>query len=162
MQETMAIASNDDDWRACGFVHEQPGGSGKLIRNSEDRRAQNFAMAIACSAKINQSGYAARAYGHIDEAQTPRAAKRVTNNDGDALPGLLPQGGGQTLSGTVGIFWQERDEIPSAHIRMIDASIRTNETVMRFDNEHAIGAHDTARFAQHDFDEPRITRKFFC
>ena len=43
---------------------------------------------------------------------------------------------------------------------MVDTGIRADETVMRFDDENAIGADDAARFAENDLDKPWIARKF--
>jgi len=43
---------------------------------------------------------------------------------------------------------------------MVHTCIRADETVMRFDDENAIGADDAAGFAKNHLDKPWIARKF--
>ena len=161
LDEAVLIAANDNYGRACGFVHEEPRSGGEFIGNGEDCGAEKFAMAVARAAEIDERWDTGRADGHVDQTQAPGAAKRVADDDGEALTGFLAQSVGKPAGGTVGIFWKERDEIAAADIRMVHACIGANETVMRFDDEDAIGAHDAPRFAKDYLDETWIVHEFF-
>ena len=75
--------------------------------------------------------------------------------------GELAKGGREAARGKIGIFGEKGDEIAAGNVRMVDAGIGADETVMGFDDEHAVRADYAARFADDDFDETRIAREFF-
>ena len=118
-------------------------------------------MAVPPAAEIDERGHARRADGYVDEAQTPRAAERIADDDSEAFAGLLAQAGGQAAGGTVGVFRQECDEIVATDVRMVHACIGADEAVMCFDNQDPIRADDAAGFAEDYFDKTRIIGKFF-
>ena len=88
----MAIAANDYHGSACRFIHEEACGGGEFIGDRQDCGAEKFAMAVARAAQIDERGHALRADGYVGEAQTPRAAERIADDDSETLAGLLAQG----------------------------------------------------------------------
>src|SRR5882672_11124271 len=48
----VAVSTNEHDGRACGFFHEEAGGSGEFIGNGEDRCGERLSVAIAGAAEI--------------------------------------------------------------------------------------------------------------
>ena len=67
MHEFVAIAANDNDWSACGFVHEESRGGGELIGDGKNCGAKKFAMAIARASQIDERWDTVCADGHVDE-----------------------------------------------------------------------------------------------
>ena len=155
------IAANDHHGSASGFAHEKTGGGGEFIGDGKDRGAEKLAMAVARAAKIDESGNAGCADGDVGEAEAPGAAEGVADDDGEALAGSSAKSGGEAAGGAIGIFGQERDEIAAGDVRMVDACIGADETVMSFNDEDALRANDAAGLAQNGFDETRIVRHFF-
>ena len=117
-------------------------------------------MAVARATKIDKRRDARCADGYVNQTQTPGAAERVANDDREAFTSLFADPCCQTAGGAVGIFREQGDAITAKDIRMVNACIGANETVMGFNDQDAVGANDAARLAEDDFDEARIVGEF--
>ena len=118
-------------------------------------------MAVAGAAEIDESGDARCADGDVGETQAPGATEGVADDDGKALVSMFAQGRGKAASGTIWIFGEECDGIAARDVRMVDASIGADKTMMRFNNQNTVRTDDTAGFAEDDFDKARIVRELF-
>lgn len=117
-------------------------------------------MAIARATKIDKRRDARCADGYVNQTQAPGTAERVADDDGQTFTSLFADRCGQAAGGAVGIFREQCDAITARDIRMVDARIGADETVIGFDDQDAVGANDTARLAEDDFDEARIVGEF--
>src|SRR5215471_20510700 len=114
---------------------------------------QVVSVGVLAATKINKGGNSADSDGHIHQTFAPCPAKRIRNND------TASKKTRQIASRAIGIFRKQRYSLLPTDIGLINASIRTNETVMRFRNQHfTTHTHDPPRFAKNELDEPRIFR----
>src|SRR5262249_59883285 len=83
-----------DDRNSFGFPHDQPGGGGELIGDSENGGLQGFARAVALAAEIAQHAKPGSAYGDIGESDAPGTAEGVADDNGDATTGVAGESAG--------------------------------------------------------------------
>ncbi len=117
-------------------------------------------MAVARATKIDKRRDARCADGYVNQTQAPGAAERVADDDGEAFAGLFAHRCGEAAGGAVGIFREQGDAITARDIRMVDACIGADETVMGFNDQDAVGANDAARLAKDYLDKARIVGEF--
>ena len=94
--------------------------------------------------------------GDVRQAKTPGAAKRVADDDGDALAGAFAKGGGQIFRGLVGIPGKQGYDVVVGNIRMVDSGIGADVAVTRFGNQHGIAANEAFRFVQDHFHKASV------
>jgi len=111
---------------------------------------------IAGAAKIEKGGDTGCAYGDVGQTETPRAAERVADDDGNALVGTPAESGGEAACGAIWMAWKKRDHIVAGNVGMIDASVGADESVVSLDDQNGVAADDAARFAQNDLDQTWI------
>src|SRR5215475_6974159 len=114
---------------------------------------QVVSVPVLAAPKINKGGNSADSNGHIHQTFAPWPAERIRNND------TASKKTREIASREVGIFRKQCDSLQPIDIGLIDARICTNETVVRFGNQHfTTHTYDPPRFAKNELDEPRIFR----
>src|SRR5215475_10320544 len=114
---------------------------------------QVVSVPVLAATKINNGGNSADSNGHIHQTFAPCPTKRIRNND------TASKKTREIAGRAVRILRKQRDSLMPTDIGLIDARIRTNETVMRFRNQHfTTHTDDPPRFAKNELDEPRVFR----
>src|SRR6267378_3613591 len=144
----IAISANEHDRRAFGLVHEKAGGGGELIGDSEDGCGEKFSLTIAGAAQVEEYGQSRGANGDVGEAQAPGAAKGIANNDGNVLAGLRAHCDSQFSCRAVRVARQQGHDVVARDIRMVDAGVGADETMVSFRDEHVVAADDAPRLIQ--------------
>src|SRR5215471_19006257 len=114
---------------------------------------QVVSVGVLAATKINKGGNSTDSNGHIHQTFAPCPAKRIRNND------TASEKTCEIASRAVRILRKQRDSLQPIDIGLIDARIRTNETVTRFGyQDFTTQTYDPPRFAKNELDEPRIFR----
>ena len=121
---------------------------------------QILSVKIARPPQIQKRRNPGGADRNIDQAEPPRAAKRVADDDRDALPRELAKRGGKAPSAGVRIARKKRDDVDAGNVGLVHPGVGADKPVMRLDDQHRTAAHDAPRFPNDDFDQPRIFFQF--